>query len=708
MKANPSPGFFLMIISLDTETTGLDLFHGCMPFLTTIAVEDQAPLYWQWLTNPLTRKPNILKEDLREVEGYLDKAEEIVFQNAKYDINALIVAGLNWNPDWWPKVHDTLYSGHILASGEPHDLNTMALRWLGVDISKVEIEVDAVVKECRRLVRKEYPSWRIAREFKKEGEEDDEEEEWENNPETPSAKGKLHKWDMWLPLAYATRKRLPPDHRYRKATPAYACTDSAVTVALWKRHKQLLHERGLWKLYLERRKLVRVIQEMEMRGVTFNESKLAEYAEQFREEAIESNNICINLSEGVIEKLPKSGTTNDMRKLFFEVWKMEPLEYSKKTKLPKINKSSLERWELELSPKTKQHRFVKHLRRKRSRDTAVSYIESYKRFGVPTHDERFKLLHAHLNATGSNTLRFTHSNPNEANISKQSETNLRRGFGPLPGREWWSGDYANVELRIPAYEAGEQEMIDLFERPDDPPYFGSQHLLISHLLHPSEFEQCLLEGVSFKDRYKPTLYQWVKNGDFAVTYGAIEESGTADKAYHMPGAQAKIKARFRKIEELNQIQIAHARKHGFVWTVPDARCGAYPIQCTRDGRGNIKPTVPLNYHTQSTAMWAMCSAMIRCSEYLHEWNRLNGYAEFIDTDVLAGRRILGGFITMQIHDELVFDLPAKPPVNGGQPGNRPVILKLKELMEESQHDIGIPLKVSFEYHPDNWAKGLAL
>lgn len=673
-----------MRISCDTETTGIDLFHGCSPFFVTICVEDQDPVYWQWRVDPLTRRVKVIKEDLREIEGYFARATEIIFQNGKFDVSGLIEVGLNWLEEWWDKVNDTLYSGHILASGEPHDLTTMVLRYLDVDISPVEDAIDRVVKQCRNLVRHNpmFKDWLIARETEK-----DEEGEEENNPETPSTKSKLHKWDMWLPFEIAEAQGLPPDHEFRTALPTYGNTDSAVTLPLFARHEELLKARGLWELYLERRKLVRVIQEMESGGVTYNEKVLDGLSERFVAESTESNAICLNLGE--LEKLPKNGTTNAMRELLFDKWKLEPFEFSKKTGVGKVNKAALEKWELELSPKTKQYVFIKHLSRKRKADTAVSYIRSYKRFGVRTEHDDYKLLHAHLNATGSNTLRFTHSNPNEANISKQGYANLREGFGPPPGYEWWSCDYENIELRIPAYESGEEEMIDLFERPNDPPYFGSQHLLIAHLLHPREFEQCLKEGVGFKDRYKSTLYQWVKNGDFAVTYGAIEESGTADRAYHLPGAQARIKARFRKIEELNQAQIAFARQYGYVLTVPDKECGAYPVQCTRDGYGRIKPTVPLNYHTQSTAMWAMCRAMVRCSEYLR---KLPFKAR----------------IVMQIHDELVFEFPARPPVNGGKPGNYKPIMHLKALMEQSGDDIGIPLKAKMEYHPVCWAKGLAV
>ena len=103
----------------------------------------------------------------------------------------------------------------------------------------------------------------------------------------------------------------------------------------------------------------------------------------------------------------------------------------------------------------------------------------------------------------------------------------------------------------------------------------------------------------------------------------------------------------------------------------------YPVYCSRTKWGKISPTVPLNYHIQSTAMWCMTRAMVRVQDY---FNTMPGH-----------------FIVMQVHDELVLDLP-----KGGKK-NMPTIRKVKKLMEQSGNDIGVPLKTSVSYHPETWA-----
>jgi len=726
-----------MILSSDTETTGIDIFHGCHPFLVTLCEEGKDPEFWPWVVDPLTRKVQVVQEDLDEIAARFDAADEIVWQNGKFDITALGAIGFEWR--WWDKTHDTLFAGHILASGEPHDLTTMVLRYLRIDIRPFEDALEKVIKEFRTIAKREFPNWKIIKDGmypsakSKSG---------AKAKEKSSEKDKLWKWDLWLGRAIADAKGLPSDHRYRTCTPEYACVDSGSTLPLWIRQKQLLKERGLWKIYLERRKLIRIVVEMETRGVTYSRDRMEKMLTEFQEESHSHERICLGLAGGALESLPKSGTTKAMRKLLIEDWKLQPLEYSPKTQEPSIDKVCLEHWENILPARTRQHTFVKHLRKKRKKDSAVSYMQSYKKYGLPSiyrpEDVEYPTLHASLNPTGSNTLRWTHNNPNEANISKLKDQcpncdgtgvveipaklsgvkslwtkcepcggkgitseSIRHGFGPADGREWWSLDYENVELRIPAYESGEKEMIDLFEHPDAAPYFGSYHLLICHILWHNEFEQCLRDGVKFKNRYKDTLYQWTKNGDFAVVYGAVKESGTADAAYHQIGAQAKIEARFSKLTEHNNRQVDHARRHGFVYTTPDKECGGYPLQAGRGKWGGIRPTTPLNYRTSGAAMWCMGRAMVRTHDFLQQWNLSQKMQRKLNR--LQWERYKA-FITLQIHDELVFDLPAALPQAGQPAGNLAAIMKVRSLMEKSGEDIGVPLKVDIAYHPHNWSE----
>jgi DNA polymerase I-like protein with 3'-5' exonuclease and polymerase domains len=303
------------------------------------------------------------------------------------------------------------------------------------------------------------------------------------------------------------------------------------------------------------------------------------------------------------------------------------------------------------------------------------------------------ILRPQLNPTGTDTLRCSSNNPNEQNISRQEGFNLRQCFGPSPGREWWSFDAKNLELRIPAYECGEKELIDLFERADEPPYYGSEHLLNFSVVYDDLWYEALRDhgieeaGPWIKD-HSP-WYRRCKAGDFAVGYGAFGE--TADRAFGRPGSRAKLMARFAKKESLNREQIAFAESHGYVETIPDEEVcpeRGYPLLCSRSEWGRISPTIPLNYHVQGTAMWWMMRAMVKVDEYL---------------------RTLPGdpFITLQVHDELVLDFPVG---KGKKPHltNLPRVRKIASLMESCGQAIGVSTPVSIEYHSQGWDEGITL
>lgn len=696
--------------SLDTETTGIDMYHGARPFFVTVCNED-GPRFWEWLVNPINRMPMIPRSHVQEISKLTTNAEQLILQNSKFDARALNSIGV---PMWdWAKVDDTLIAGHVLYSNKPHNLTDMALQYLNFNIKPYEDDLEKAVKEAQRYCRSKLKDWRLAK---------------AGHNDMPSAKEKTWKFDTWLPRTLVqflweesscyqrlremrvderthrfTEKQLrtislvpgweyhPPEIKAEGAHPwwtvlqAYANADSIATWYLWQQQWKYLQARKYEKIYRVQMELVPILYEMEERGLTLSEEKLTNLQDQYHCESYDCATTCMRIAkERNFElTLPKSGLNHSLRDFVFDVLKL-PVVARTDSGAPSLDKAALEQYinQLDNGPELE---FVTALRDKRSRDTAITYLESYKRFWLPiTHHIGWYVLHPSLNPTGTDTLRFSSNNPNEQNISKKKGFNLRSCFGPPPGYEWWSMDYENIELRIPAYDSGQQEMIDLFERPNDPPYYGSQHLLVAHILHPELFEECLKRGVSFKDEYKSTWYQWVKNGNFAVQYGAQESSGTADRAYHVPGAQRRIQARFYKIAELNKRMIAHANHYGYVETMPDKTVDperGYPLLCTRTESGSILPTVPLSYRVQGTAMWCTRKAKIRCHEQIRSW-RANGF---------------DCYIPIQVHDEMVFCMP-----KGGRK-NLPKVRRLQQLMEQSGDDIGVPLRVSVSYHPDNWA-----
>ena len=688
-----------MMIAIDSETTGLDLRHGTKPYLVTTCDKEGKQRWWEWPVDPETREPKIPAKDKQEITATIKRAKFLVLQNPKFDFTALAAIGLEPREGWpWHKVRDTLLAGHLLASNQPHDLTTMVLIYLGVNVKPHEDKIEQATKECRRLCQSkttEYPTWQIAE---------------KDRADMPSAKEKTWKFDMWLPRAMADARDLPEDHEYRTLCAEYANSDSETTMALYLRQRELLKERGLWRIYLERLKVLPIVYEMENAGVTISAKRLKELVADYTMESRKAARTCLSVasSYGVKLTLPKSGNNNQLLELIFDEDKLAlpAVKTSKKTGKPSLDKETLDHYEATLPEKSKAMQFIRALKGKRKRDTALQYMASYRKFWLPIgylqcKDLRFLditsewfRLHPSLNPTGTDTLRWSSQNPNEQNISKQAGFNLRYSFGPAPGREWYSLDAKNIELRLPAYESGETEQIELFEKPDEPPFYGSNHLLVFSILHPDKWDHDDPEGLlKAKKKYASTWYSWTKNGNFAVQYGAVETSGTADRAYHVKGAQHRIQSRFQKGAELNRKMIEHAEEFGFVETMPDRTVDperGYPLLCTRTRWGGIKPTVPLNYHVQGTAMWWMMKAMIRCYACLKKLNRERKPSQQIK-------------MIMQVHDEIVFDFPKRS-------GNLAIVRRLARLMAKGGDDLvpRVPTPVSIERHSKTWSEGVTL
>ena len=717
------------LISLDTEDTGIDLYHGAMPFFVTTANEAGEVKFWEWDVDPFTRRVRIPVSDVAEIEAVVTEAGELVLQNAKFDVKALATSKVveAWP---WGKTHDTLIAGHLLASNQPHDLTSMALQYLGVDIQPLENRLETAVKDARKLCKQRFPKWRIA------------ERDLEG---MPSAKEKTWKFDSWLPRTIARALEYERGHPWWTVLREYANADSAVTLPLWRMMRGRVEAEGLWPYYAEKVKTVAALEMMEARGTTVLLPKLqsikAEYDVEIAAARADCEGIaaryempCPDHQEGLFGCrhcggegrvpaeliLPKAGNNGSLLRFAFEVLKLPVLKWTSGGKsgkrAPSLDKDIIEEYKRTL-PEGDQLLFVKRLSANRKRAKSCEFLEAYLRFGLPA-GEGLMVLHASINPTATDTTRFSMSNPNLQQVSKLATMceaclgdgcgacggsgedlhSVRGIFGPGPGREWWSADASNIELRLPAYESGERALIDLFERPGEPPFYGSQHLLNFSIIYRDIWERELAAvgfekvGPYCKKHYGATEYHWTKGGGLAMQYQCGEE--TADRAFRRRGGYAKLKAHFRALDALNSKWVAYARKHGFIETIPDRSIGAargYPLLCSRTEYGGILPTVPLNYHTQGTAGWWMHKAINRCQAKLDEWRR-GGF---------------DAFMALTVHDELVFDMP-RAPIIGGKPGNLPRMRALQRLMEQGGDDIRIRTPVSVEYHAESWAKGQAV
>lgn len=649
--------------AVDTETTGLYPWKGDRPFFVSLCDQEGNQCYWEWDVIPETRKVIIPEEDRQDIQKIFDDAHQLIFHNACFDILMLESIGITID---WKKVDDTLVASHLLSSSLPHDLTSLAIYYLASDISSYERELLNQVRRVMFDLRRRDVNWNFGNGISEE--------------------------NYWI-LAAHEKSFGQEIGNYEflsgsRALVEYANTDTLTTMQLWEIFQSEIARSDLWEYYETRKKLLPIITQMTRRGVSLSEEELITKKQELDLRYQNHSNQCIEIAQKYQYdlQLPKTSRNRSLDEFVFRVLGYEPIGYSKKTGNPLLNAEIMEEYRARSRPGSSQEKFFDSFLKRSESAKGLVMLDSYQELMVYD-DKKIPRLHSSYNIAGTVTTRWSSRNPNIQNISKLSEVNFRSIFGPAPGRVWYSIDAENIELRIPAYEAEEKELIEVFDHPERGPYYGSFHLVVFDTLHPEKFRE---HGKAVKTIYEDTYYQWVKNGNFARQYGAQEE--TVDRTYRVKGGYRKVCNRFPKIDQLNRCLQEFAQRHGYVETIPDrnfrTRRG-YPLwtQKTANQYGvTISPTLPLCYHVSGSAGWWMTLATIAVHDVLTEWNQKT------NSDAC---------IIIQVHDELVLDFPEERFENE----HSSIIERIRQVMQQCGDRIGVPTPVVIERHRVSWKSG---
>jgi DNA polymerase-1 len=236
-------------------------------------------------------------------------------------------------------------------------------------------------------------------------------------------------------------------------------------------------------------------------------------------------------------------------------------------------------------------------------------------------------IHTSFNQAVTATGRLSSSDPNLQNIPIRTEEGrrIREGFIPAAGCVLLSADYSQVELRILAHMADVPVLKDAFARGED-----------IHRRTASEVFGVFPELVSDEQRRQ------AKTINFGVIYGMSafglakqlnigrREAQTFIDAYfaHYPGIQAFMNA---KINE--------ARDQQYVSTILGRRCAIPEIHSQNGAIRGYAERNAINYPVQGSAADIIKVAMVRI------------YARL-------ARERLATKMVLQVHDELVFEVPA--------------------------------------------------
>jgi DNA polymerase I len=236
-------------------------------------------------------------------------------------------------------------------------------------------------------------------------------------------------------------------------------------------------------------------------------------------------------------------------------------------------------------------------------------------------------LHTSFNQTVAATGRLSSSEPNLQNIPIRRELgrDIRRGFVPRSGWMLMAADYSQIELRLLAHLSDDPAFVEAFRTGGD-----------IHRQTAAVIFDVTVGDVTSEMRGR------AKTINFATIYGQGPHALSRQLKISHAEARAFIDTyfeRFHRVREYLDSQVEYARKHGYVQTLFGRR--RY-IPELRDRNFNIRAfgeRTAANSPIQGSAADLIKIAMIRISSALVE----GGF---------AGRMLL------QVHDELVFELPA--------------------------------------------------
>ena len=263
-------------------------------------------------------------------------------------------------------------------------------------------------------------------------------------------------------------------------------------------------------------------------------------------------------------------------------------------------------------------------------------------------------LHTSFNQTIAATGRLSSSDPNLQNIPIRDERGrkIRRAFIPAnPSDFILSADYSQVELRIMAHLSGDPALKEAFERGED-----------IHSTTAAAIFDVPLSQVTPEHRRK------AKEVNFGIIYG-ISRYGLASRLnISNEEAEQIISNYFARFPEVNHYiihVIAFAQKNGYVTTILNRRRYIPEINSRNATVKQNAERVAINTTIQGSAADLIKLAMINIHKRLQQEN-------------LRSKMIL------QVHDELVFEVPAE---------EVDIISQLvKHEMENAIH-LKVPLKV---------------
>lgn len=241
-------------------------------------------------------------------------------------------------------------------------------------------------------------------------------------------------------------------------------------------------------------------------------------------------------------------------------------------------------------------------------------------------DPRTGRIHTHYHQAVAATGRLSSSDPNLQNIPVRTPEGrrIRQAFVAGPGKRIVSADYSQIELRLMAHLSADAGLVRAFREGRD-----------VHRATAAEVFGVALDAVTDDQR------RAAKAINFGLMYGMSAFGLARQLRIDQAHAQAYCDLYFKRypgVQRYMEAMRAQAREQGYVETLFGRRLYVPDIKASHTARRQYAERTAINAPLQGTAADLIKMAMLTVDAFMSEAR-------------LASRLI------MQVHDELVFEVP---------------------------------------------------
>lgn len=449
------------------------------------------------------------------------------------------------------------------------------------------------------------------------------------------------------PRELAGRPLAPPELPPELAA-AYAGSRAAAVWELWPRLESLLKEQGLWLLYQELElPLLPVLAAMERTGIAIDLPLLQRLGVELEQEARRLEQEIYALAGGPFQiQSPQQLATVLFDRLQLPVQKKTRSRTAYSTDSEVLQALAAEH---PIAGKISTYRSLVKLK--------STYVDGLIRQVNP----RTGRVHTTFVQSAVATGRLSSRDPNLQNIPVRGElgSQLRQAFVAAPGWLLLSADYSQIELRLLAHFSEDPVLLAAFRAGED---IHRQTAAEIFGIHP--------------ELVTPLMRRQAKVINFGIIYGMSAFGLAKELGISQRLAQDFINRYFARhpgVRQYCQRLLEQAREQGYVSTLRGRRRPVPQLTSRNHRQRQEAERIAINTPLQGSAADLIKEAMLRVDRSLKQ----------------AG---LGGRLLLQIHDELILEVP--------QPEVAPTARLVRQAMEKAA-ELKVPLSVDIRVGP-NW------